>query len=223
MENPWFNFNPPEGGSRFHDLDKAHAIAFNKGMSRQEYKLAEHLEPFPYLGNPDAKVVVLLANPFATEEESLPSFRIDSEQEKQLRRNLVHLDLDSSQSKFHSPAVSLIESIWHKPRIKELVSATSLDQVAQGIFFVNYHAYNSKSWQPIPFTFETQRYSFNLVNKAIERNSLIIMSRNKLGWFTAVPDLFDYNNKVMMKSSRGVYLSEGNLGKEVFNEILNRL
>ncbi len=192
-------------------------------MNREEYKLAEHLEPFPYLGNPDAKVVVLLANPFVTEEESRPSFRINAEQELQLRRNLMHLDLDSSHLRLDSPITSLMESNWHKPRIKELVRATSLDQVAQGIFLVNFHAYNSKSWHPIPFTFETQRYTFDLVNKAIESNSLIIMSRNKLGWFTAIPALFDYKNKVMMKSSRGVYLSEGNLGQEVFKEILDRL
>ena len=223
MENPWLNYNPTHDEPGFHTLDKAHALAFNKGMARERFKLAEHLEPFPYLGNPNAGVVVLLANPGVNEKEADTRFRLTPDEIAQNRRNLSHMDLKPGESTIHSTSVSGFESAWLKPRIRELVQATSLDQVSQGVFLANFHAYNSKSWYPIPYTFETQRYSFYLVGEALKRNSIIIMSRNLLGWFTAIPELYDYKNRVNFKSSRSVYITRGNLGTEEFERVKSRI
>lgn len=79
MENPRLTFNPEEDAPKFHDLDRAHAEAFNKGIeARKEYRLAEHLEPFPYIGNPLANTFFLLANPGVNENEASPDFRMNS-------------------------------------------------------------------------------------------------------------------------------------------------
>ena len=224
MENPWLTFNPEEDAPKFHDLDKAHAQAFNKGIgTRVEFRLAEHLEPFPFLGNPLANIFVLLANPGTSDIENKPDFRMHPMKADQNRRNLRHEDLDSFLSRIHSPNNPELESEWLKPRIRKLVDDTSPAQVSQGFFLVNFHAYHSKSWYAIPYTFETQRYSFYLVNEAIKRNALIIMSRNMLGWFTAIPELFDYKNRRTLKSSRSVHISEKNLGTEAYKELLMRL
>lgn len=224
MENPWLTFNPEEDAPKFHDLDRAHAEAFNKGMeARHEYRLAEHLEPFPYVGNPLANTFVLLANPSVIEKEAELSFRMNSKRLAQNRRNLRHEDSSSILSRILSPDNPELEDEWLKPRIRKVVHDTSLARVSKGIFLVNYHAYSSKSWHAIPFTFETQRYSFHLVSEAIERNALIIMSRNMLGWFTAIPGLFDYKNRVTFKSSRSVHISRENLGAEAYEMLLMRL
>lgn len=223
MENPWATFEPEENAPKFHDLDKAHAEAFNKGQARHEYRLTDHLEPFPYLGNPLANIFVLLANPGTSDREDSPSFRMHPMKAAQNRRNLRHEDLDSFLSRIHSPDNPELESEWLKPRIRKVVDETSHTRVSQGFFLVNFHAYHSKSWYPIPYTFETQRYSFHLVSEAIGRNALIIMSRNMLGWFTAIPELYDYKNRVTFKSSRSVYISEKNLGTEAYKELLMRL
>ena len=148
---------------------------------------------------------------------------MNPEKLEQNRQNLRHENLESFKSRIYSPQNSELESEWFKPRVKQLVHATSVERVTKGIFLVNFHAYHSKSWHPIPFTFPTQHYSFQLVSQAIERNALIIMSRNMLGWFTAVPNLFDHKNRVEFISSRSVYLSEGNLGKTHFKKVLERL
>lgn len=224
MENPWATFEPEENAPRFHDLDKAHAEAFNKGIeARPEYRLAENLEPFPYLGNPLANIFVLLANPGMSDKEDRPDFRMDPMKADQNRRHLRHEDLDSFLSRIHSPDNPEMENEWLKPRIRRVVDDTSPAQVSQGIFWVNFHAYHSKSWHAIPYTFETQRYSFHLVSEAIGRNALIIMSRNMLGWFTAIPELYDYKNRRTFKSSRSVHISEKNLGTEVYKKLLVRL
>ncbi len=157
-----------------------------RGSDKENYLLAEHLEPHPYLGNPKANVLVLMANPGVNEKEKNPKFRMNSKKLDQNRKNLRHEDLESFRSRIDSPNESAMESAWFKPRVRELVAKTSVDRVTNGLFLVNFHAYHSKSWYPIPFTFPTQYYSFNLVTEAVKRDALIIMSRNMLGWFTAV-------------------------------------
>jgi hypothetical protein len=142
---------------------------------------------------------------------------------EQNRKNLRHLDLESFRSRIDSPKEPKMESAWFKPRVQELVSKTSVERVTRGLFLINFHAYHSKSWHPIPFTFPTQHYSFHLVSEAIKRDALVIMSRNMLGWFTAVPGLYDHKNRAEFKSTRSIYLTEGNLGKPDFKKLLARL
>lgn len=224
MQNPWLTFNPKEDAPKFHDLDRAHAQAFNLGIGAlDEYKLAEHLEPYPYFGNPLAKIYVLLANPGISKRDADTSFRTNPENVIRNLGNLRHESADSFISWVHSPANPDRENDWLIPRIRKVVQETSLERVSGGLFFINYHAYNSKSWTPIPFTFETQRYTFHLVREAMKRDSLIVMSRNMLGWFTAIPGLYEYKTRVKFQSSRSVHLSQENLGAEAYQNLLNRL
>lgn len=224
MENPWLTFYPKENAPKFHDLDRAHAQAFNKALEgHNEYKLAEHLEPYPYWGNPNANIFVLLANPGISKRETDVSFRINPENVNRNLGNLRHESADSFLSWVHSPDNPERESEWLIPRIRKVVHETSLERVSSGLFLINYHPYNSISWYPIPFTFETQRYSFHLVSEAMKRNALIIMSRNKLGWFTAIPGLYEYKNRVTFVSSRSVHISQENLGSEAYENLLKRL
>jgi len=229
IENPWRTFSPTESEPKVHSTDLPFFQGFNKGMGarkgsdKKNYLLVEHLEPHPYLGNPEANVLVLMANPGVNDKEKNPKFRMNKNKLEQNRKNLRHEDLESFRSRIDSPNEPEMESTWFKPRVRELVAATSVDRVTRGLFLVNFHAYHSRSWHPIPFTFPTQHYSFNLVSKAVRRDALIIMSRNMLGWFTAVPELFDHKNRVEFESTRSVYLTEGNLGKTTFKKLLERL
>ena len=226
LENPWLAFNPKKDEPKVHKTDLPFFQGFNKGMNAREgtdYVLAEHLEPLPYLGNPKANVLVLMANPGINEEEKNLKFKMNPKKAIQNRSNLRHEDLESFKSRIDSPDKPELESVWFKPRVRELVKQTSVDRVTKGLFLVNFHAYHSRSWHPIPFTFPSQHYSFHLVSEAIKRDAMIIMSRNMLGWFTAVPGLFDHKNRVEFESTRSVYLSEGNLGESAFKKVLERL
>lgn len=83
IENPWLTFNPQEKEPKVHKTDLPFFQGFNKGMNAREatdkknYVLAEHLEPHPYLGNPKANVLVLMANPGINEEEKSLKFRMN--------------------------------------------------------------------------------------------------------------------------------------------------
>jgi len=233
MNNPWFEYFRRGNKSKFHPQDEAHVIAFNNALFElktetedvERYKLREDLEPLPYFGNPNAPVLVLLANPGAGGSGPERNVEFTDKKLELHKKNLLHQQENISDyvAKFDSPDDNLIESPYFKKHTKELVKTTSVESVATKIFFVNFHGYQSKSWHAVPFIFPTQHYSFFLVSEAVKRDALIIMSRNMLGWFTAVPELLEYKHRGEFDSPRGVYLTKGNLEKSVFDELLERL
>lgn len=223
MKNPWIDFLRQSSVDRFHDADRDNARAFNFAMKRRKnYILAEHLEPFPYLGNPYAQVLVLLANPGKNKQEEKLGFKIQEDKLDLSNQNLLHKG-DEFKKRLNSPDKPHLESSWFKLRTRKLVETVGVEAVVKGLFLVNFHAYHSKSWYPIPFTFETQRYSFNLVNNAIKRGALILMSRNTVGWLTAVPKLVEYKNRFEFQSSRSVHISQNNLPNGIFKRIENAI
>jgi len=223
VKNPWKHFLEQDSKDRFHDSDRSSAKAFNLAMvGRPKFQLAEHLEPFPYLGNPDAEVFVLLANPGKSGSEVKKTYKITPKKLRLSNQNLVH-DGDDFSLRLHSPNNPELESPWVKSRTKRLVEEVGVDLVANRLFLVNFHAYHSTSWYPIPFTFETQKYSFHLVEKAIRRGAMILMSRNTIGWSTAVPELTTYRWVYHFQSSRSVHISPKNLPRKVFSRLVQRL
>ncbi len=134
IENPWLTFNPQENEPKVHKTDLPFFQGFNKGMNarvgtdKKNYVLAEHLEPLPYLGNPKANVLVLMANPGVSEKENL-KFRMDPSKRLLNGQNLRHENLESFRSRIDLPKGSKLESAWFKPRVRELVEKTSVDRV----------------------------------------------------------------------------------------------
>ena len=168
MENPWIEYVNNQDEIKFHPKDRANALGFNHAMKgRNTFLLAEHLQPFPYLGRPDAPVVVLLANPGKSEAEAKKTFKLPPKKLEMANDNLLHKGIKDLRLRLHSPGHEYLESFWFKARTKQLVLNTSIENDANNLFFVNFHAYHSTSWYPIPFTFHTQQYSFALVRRAI--------------------------------------------------------
>lgn len=224
MENPWISFNPLTEEPLIHNADLPHVESFNQAMSeKRDFVIAKHLEPLPYLGNPNADVVVLLANPGVSEPERQLTFRMNPEKSRLNRGNLIHAGSDSFKTRIHCPENRALESQWWKARVQALFERTTPANVADGIFIANFHAYHSRSWHPIPFTFPTQTYTFELVRRAVARDALILMSRNMVGWFTAIPGLYDHTYRKQFVSSRSVHLSPRNLGADVFESVVKRI
>lgn len=223
MKNPWIEYLNQRSRDTFHYLDRKHAKAFNVAMKkRKNFILADYLEPFPFLGNPKAPVCILLANPGKSGKEARRSFKMTPQKLHLSHNNLLHKGIDFSK-RLYSPEMPDLESKWFKARTKRLVEDTSVEAVSKNLFFVNFHAYHSKSWYPIPFTFETQRYSFWLVSNAIDRGAIILMSRNTIGWLTAIPSLATYKNRFEFSSSRSVHISSNNLTKRTYRNIIAQL
>ena len=224
MENPWASYSLKNETPKFHSLDLAHALAFNRLIAgNPNYVLADYLDPYPYTGNPDANVFVLLANPGISEPQKNPDFRMHTRFTERNLENLRHESADTFISWIHSPENPEREVDWWIPRIKNVVQDTSLERVSKNLFFINFHPYNSVSWFRIPFTFPTQEYLFQLVRAAMSRNALIVLARNELGWCTAIPELLEYKGLVKFKSTRSAHVSRKNLGSEAYENLLSRI
>ncbi len=229
MNNPWFEYFNRRNESKYHPQDEKHIVAFNNAISRHKssdkYVLRRDLEPLPYLGNPSAPILVLLANPGAGGSGPEKNIAFTGRKLDLHKKNLLHQHENPSDfiDRFDSSDDNQLESPYFKKHTRQLIELTSAESVATNIFFVNYHGYQSKAWFLPPFTFPTQHYSFNLVSEAVKRDALIIMSRNMLGWFTAVPELYDHKNRAEFKSTRTIYLTQGNLKRPDFKKLLERL
>ena len=63
LSNPWLDFQISE--SMIHELDIASVKEHNSKVEAK-YRFLTHLAPEPWIGNSDANILVLLANPGAT-------------------------------------------------------------------------------------------------------------------------------------------------------------
>lgn len=229
MKNPWHDYFVRSNESKCHPLDEQHVLAFNDSISAKKsvnkFRLRVDMEPLPYTGNPSSPILVLLANPGAGGSGPEITKNFTGKKLELHKKNLLHTHSSTYDylARFNSPKNTQLESVYLKEHTQELAKLTSIESVAKNIFFVNYHAYQSKAWYPIPFTFPTQDYTFFLVEEAVRRNALILMKRNMLGWFTAVPPLAKHKNIGVFKSSRRISMTAGNLDTPVFNEVLKRL
>jgi hypothetical protein len=229
MRNPWHDYFKRDFIDKFHPQDIAHVKAFNAAISSQEYSnlytLRSDIEPLPYLGNPLAPVLVLLANPGAGGSGPEKNSKFTGRKLELHKRNLLHQqkNVDDYVERFESSDENLLERPYFKKHTEQLAQLTSIESVATKIFFVNFHGYQSKSWQAIPFIFPTQLYTFYLVSAAIKRQALIITSRNKVGWFTSVPGLMEYENRIEFLNTRNIYMTKGNFKRGQFKKVLERL
>lgn len=226
MENPWHEYLSRENKTKFHPKDEAHALAFNSTIKEQKkYQLIDYLEPSPYTGDPRAPVLMLLANPGASDPDEKNKIIFTGKKLELHKKNLLHQqeNITDFTQRYESPADRSLESPYFKSITNRLIAATSVRTVATKIFFINFHGYQSKSFYRIPFTFHTQIYSFYLVKNAVLSGAHIIMGRNKTGWITAVPELDKYPNITRLRSQRSAHLSEKNLGSKEYKKLVQAL
>jgi len=140
MKNPWFEYLSRSNRTNFHPEDEANALGFNASIEgRTSLILAEHLEPFPYLGNPKAPVIILLANPGMSDKEAKRTYKISKEKLKLSNDNLIHAN-NSNLSLTLKSGKRDLESPWFQARTRKLVEKTSIEAVAENLFFINFHA-----------------------------------------------------------------------------------
>ena len=81
--NPWIDFDIRKEKNLIHFLDRSHVDAFNNLYSNNKsYRIPNHLPPLPYIGDPKAPVLILLANPGLSEQESNLSYKLPKKTKK---------------------------------------------------------------------------------------------------------------------------------------------
>jgi hypothetical protein len=186
------------------------------------HRIVFDLPPEPFLGMHDAPVVILSCNPSfsdgAVEQFETPGFRDAS------MANLLTpggTPIYSLQERFTATAGGQ----WWRRRLKGLLGdgALGYEELAQRILSVEFHGYWSPKWNSLAITLPSQHYSFGLVEAAVERGAVIILTRAERHWKQAVPTLINYENLLTTKSQRTAVISRGNLIEGGYSRVLRKL
>ena len=167
-------------------------IDYINSSAEDLHRIRAELMPEPYLGRPDAPIVLLNLNP-GFDEREIPFHNDDPYFMEICRSNLHHVPLEYPFYLLDPAASASLGHHWWLKKLRIPIETAGLKQVAQKLLCVEYFPYHSKRFKPIKRTLESQRYSFYLVKKAIQRNALIIIMRSQGYWLKAIPELTSYS------------------------------
>lgn len=200
---------------------------------KPEHKFHFKLLPEPFLGRVDAPIIILNLNPGYSECDRR-WHRKQVFKELSLA-NLAHNAAEYPFYPLHPKIRCSPGGMWWSARFKPLINSLTntnnkvskeeaIKKIANGILCVEYFPYHSEKWRSFSIDNEmpSQSYSFKLVQAAISRENppLILLLRNKKGWFENVQGLanMEFNeasNKqgrlhVLKKGTRSTHISEKN-------------
>jgi hypothetical protein len=219
VENPWLKYNP-DGVSKVHLDDLAKFEQVNSRIRRKkasslDFLLSENNIPLPYFGNPNANFVVLYANPGLDRK----STHLEETREGQRLFDLAR----RHELKDPHPFVFLHPSLegtpgqrWWTQTLGSILTRFSEmpNRVLENILSVEYHPYKSVKFEALTKSegsFPTSQYSYDLVNRAIDRGALVLVSRAKKEWFEVVPELRNYSKVIYLSSAQNSKISPNNV------------
>lgn len=216
LVNPWTNLFNNDGiiadcDKTFFDKQKVtpHQYANSINIKNKDVDLTFDSLPDPYNGNPKSKVYCLCKNPGKPDK----CFDGDNNFEKATINNL----LLKSQSCFWAETIrnkcgKLHDGVeWLAKRTKRL------KEILEGhpdIFFIEYFPYHSSKGFDFPKHLPSYDFSDALIKQAMQKGKLIIIMREKKGWFDRIDGLKNYHNLCFLKCAQGGYLTPDNIVRE---------
>lgn len=180
-----------------------------------------HLEivPEPYLGDPNAPVVLLNLNPRYVDDDR--NVHLDCHFNNAARANLLHM-------RSTWPLYLLDPSLpdnpgrkWWQRKLSALIAALGSDEaVAPSIFVAELHGYHSKRFHR-RLRISSQQYTFALVRAALERQAHIVVMRGRRSWLHLLPELTEAP-LITLRNPQNPTISPGNC-PEQFDAIVRAI
>ncbi|MCL4250305.1 MAG: hypothetical protein KJ065_19300 [Anaerolineae bacterium] len=217
-DNLWFAL--PSEPPFVLDIDRYAIERFIAGEAcqpDQSRRIHAELMPEPYLGDPFiAPVILLNLNPGYSAEDC--RFYADASRRRACRDNLEHKRaaypfflLNPDYALFSGPR-------WWRAKLKQLIVETSLEQVARKVCCIEYFPYHSPKFGFGKLILESQRYSFDLVRRAIADRKIIVAMRARRLWENAVPELKSHHC-LELNSPQSVWITRNNISEGGFDHI----
>jgi len=226
MINPWKEIVKVRETPFILQKDKKDILYFNKS-AKEEHKINIEILPDPYIGDVfKSKVVLLQLNPGIELPPGLPSSNEVFERElfpelqQDIVNNMIH-KYEKFPFYYLNPRYRLTGGFRYWSRIFNSVIKKESDylSISKNVCCIEFFPYHSKNFRPFGRLLESQKYSFYLLERAIERKSSIILLRGESEWHMAVPKLKKFFKP---KSTRNPVLSEKNF-PNCYKEILSLL
>lgn len=231
MKNPWKKIIFPSAYSSNHNYilpaDKLHIRAFNNHLNgNKKYEIRTNLLPVPYSGKLNASILILLLNPGYSKNVDEKFYKdktaYSSAIAKLSFKDKYPFYLDDH---FHKQKGG--PSWWYKV-FKNLLEEENINQKSiQSHFWVmEFFPYHSKSYKLFPFTLSSQNYNFYLLRRFIKDNSkgrIVLIARGEANWFTAVPELKNFDNCFTTKNPRRTSITKKMFGDPAYKKIIKIL
>ena len=207
MRNPWQDL--PEYSPYLLEFDHKVVLSHNARVEN-DYKFKyDDVLPEPYLGRPDAPVMLLNLNPGFKDEDII--FYGQDLVRKLWRKNILHEEMEYP---FYLLDTSLDPKLggtkWWRKKLKELITTAGVKIVANNICCVEFFPYHSLKYKSLKAIIESQKYSFYLVEQAIQNGVAIIIMRSEKQWFSVVPQLSHYKRLYRLNNVQSPYISRKN-------------
>lgn len=214
MNNPWTALTADHTDFVL-DIDRAAISEYEqrrKVRCNPQYQLHPDLPPTPYLGDPEAPIVLLSRNP-SFDPQDLSDYLRDDFRDAAIL-NLEHASEFFTLGKRFSDTASYRE-YWH-PKLGPLVRAVGRDAVVRGVFCVQAFPYHALKYD-YDVGLPSQRYTEYLLRAAVRRGALVIGMMNGKAfrdyWLSAAPEL--RGSVRWVRSARSGTISRGNLRRYV--------
>ena len=161
MNNPWVDLplNAP-----FILGDEKRAVDEFNFRVEEIYSIRPELIPEPYLGDPNAPVVLLNKNP-GFDAREIPFHTTDEAFISASRANLLHQPLEYPFYLLDPTLKGSLGQKWWMKRLKAPVRVAGIQMVAKKLFCVEYFPYHSIRFKSMGIILQSQQYSFPLSGK----------------------------------------------------------
>ena len=202
--NPWRDLplEPPYALAS----DRLILERFNQ-KARPDHQIHLDLLPEPFLGSPDAPVVLLSLNPGFAPEDRIPHG--DPTFQALSRAQLSHAP-SPYPFLLLNPAVEAPGRGWWEKKLVRLLETCGRERVARGVLCVEYFPYHSRRFAHARIRVPSQEYSFHLVRAALRREAAIVLMRAERPWLDAIPELVAYPRLYRLRNRQNVILSAAN-------------
>lgn len=208
--NPWTQ--TPTSPPFVLDSDKIAVDAFNRELKPySDHWIHTGRLPEPRLGPIDAPVVLLQLN---------ASYNRASMQTP-LTANEITRGIESlSDEQSPHPCLANQNDWWDKA-FGRLLKRFGRERLAARVCSIEYFAYPSSRFAHASIEIPSQRYQISLVERALSRGAIIVVTRGLEYWAAKVPGLAaEVGNSVHQTASRQrVWVTEGNLPSGVFESV----
>ena len=227
IKNPW---NKISADKKILEIDKNLIEKHNHKYHDQENrKISTTDYPEPFLGNPDAKIYILLANPGRNIDYEKSTLELVAKHNLKVSilKNLNH-NFENVDYPFYFLDPKFEEhpgAKWWNKSFKKLIKEDEIKRkiLANEIFEVELYGYHSARCERRLINnrekLESSEYSYELVRKAIIDNKIILLARAVGDWFDKVPKLKDYENCHFIASNRGIEFSRKTISPKPYIEI----
>lgn len=218
MENPWSDFFESE--HMVHPDDEQIIKEHNESVDRR-YQFLLHLAPEPWVGNINSPLVVLYANPGATEFDLTGKTQYKAQEINSFARINLRQEPSLFPHFFFSPKLEGTQGQkWYFKTFKGLLEKVSPLDISNKLLTCEIAPYHSKNWKQPTVKIPTQSYTEYLVKEAMERRAVILIHRGSKYWLEQIELLNRYPLAFRPNSAQNPYVSKGNYPK-AFDFILN--